>query len=106
MSKIYHQAWFWNCKVTKFCINDFPRQYIWKEYSRTKSANAENFPCKGDLVVNWISSSDVIMRKDRSLIITHAYRNVEMNLKSTAANGFNFINGILGEEGTLDLAWL
>ena len=46
------------------------------------------------------------MRKDRSLIITHAYRNVEMNLKSTAANGFNFINGILGEEGTLDLAWL
>ena len=44
------------------------------------------------------------MRKDRSLIITHAYRNVEMNLKSTLANGFNFINGILGEEGTLDLA--
>ena len=79
---------------------------MWKEYSRAKSANAENFRSKGDLVVNWICWSDVIMRKDRSLIITHARRNVEMNLKSTAANGFNFINGILGEEGTLDLACL
>ena len=83
-----------------------PRRSSLKRMFTYQSANAENFPCKGDLVVNWISSSDAIMRKDRSLIITHAYRNVEMNLKSTAANGFNFINDILEEEGTLDLAWL
>ena len=61
------------------------------------------FPCKRRLGGE-ICSSDVIMRKDRSLVITHARRNVEMNLKCTAANGFNFINGILGEECTLDLA--
>ena len=37
-SKFYHQAPFWKWKGAKFCINEFPRQWGWKEYPLTKSA--------------------------------------------------------------------
>ena len=37
-SKFHHQASFWKWKGAKFCINEFPRQWGWKEYPLTKSA--------------------------------------------------------------------
>ena len=37
-SKFHHQAPFWKWKGAKFCINEFPRQWGWKEYPLTKSA--------------------------------------------------------------------
>ena len=40
-------------KVAKFYINEFPRQYSWKENLRTKSANAKNFAHKQGLVVKF-----------------------------------------------------
>ena len=30
----------------KFCINEFPRQYSWKEYPGKKNAHAKNFAYK------------------------------------------------------------
>ena len=35
----------------KFCMNEFPRHYGWKEYPRTKSANAKSFAYKWGMVV-------------------------------------------------------
>ena len=37
-SKFHYQAPFWKWKGAKFCINEFPRQWGWKEYPLTKSA--------------------------------------------------------------------
>ena len=48
-SKFHHQASFWSWKVCKSCINEFPRQNSWKEYSRPNSANAKSFAYKRGL---------------------------------------------------------
>ena len=40
-SKFNHQASFWSWKVAKLCINEFPNQNSWKEYSHPKRANAK-----------------------------------------------------------------
>ena len=52
-SKFHHQVSFSKYKVAKFCINEFPGQYSWKEYPRIKSANAKNFAFKRGLVVKF-----------------------------------------------------
>ena len=52
-SKFHHQVSFSKYKVAKFCINEFPGQYSWKEYPRIKSANAKNFAFKWGLVVKF-----------------------------------------------------
>ena len=52
-SKFHHQVSFSKHKVAKFCINEFPGQYSWKEYPRIKSANAKNFAFKRGLVVKF-----------------------------------------------------
>ena len=51
MSKFHHQASFCNWKVAKLCINEFPNQNSWKEYSHPKRANAKSFAYKRGLVV-------------------------------------------------------
>ena len=61
-SKFHHQVSFSKYKVAKFCINEFPGQYSWKEYPRIKSANAKNFAFKRGLVVKFFSS-DAITHK-------------------------------------------
>ena len=40
-SKFLHQVPFSKYKVANFYINEFPRQYSWKENPHTKSANAK-----------------------------------------------------------------
>ena len=54
-------ASFWRWKVAKLCINEFPRQKSWKEYSRPKSANARSFAYKRG-VVKFARLHDVIMQ--------------------------------------------
>ena len=58
-SKFHHQASFWSWKVAKLCINEFPNQNSWKEYSHPKRANAKNFAYKRGLVV-WYFSQHLV----------------------------------------------
>ena len=50
-SEFHHQALFWGSKIAKFCIYEFPRQKSWKEYFHPKSANAQSFAYKQNLLV-------------------------------------------------------
>ena len=57
-------------------MNEFPRQYIWKEYPRTKSANGKNFAGKRGLGSE-ICSTDVITQKghcELSLAIRESFQ--------------------------------
>ena len=36
--------------ILEIAVNEFPRQQSWKEYPRTKSANAKNFAYKRGLI--------------------------------------------------------
>ena len=55
-------------------MNEFPRQYIWKEYPRTKSANGKNFAGKRGLGSE-ICSTDVITHKGHcELSLATSYR--------------------------------
>ena len=58
-SKFHHQASFWSWKVAKLCVNEFPNQNSWKEYSRPKRANAKSFAYKRGSVV-WYFSQHLV----------------------------------------------
>ena len=58
-SKFHHQASFWSWKVAKLCINEFPNQNSWKEYSHPKRANVKSFAYKRGSVV-WYFSQHLV----------------------------------------------
>ena len=58
-SKFHHQASFLSWKVAKLCINEFPNQNSWKEYSHPKRTNAKSFAYKRGLVV-WYFSQHLV----------------------------------------------
>ena len=70
-SKFHHQVSFSKYKVAKFCINEFPGQYSWKEYPRIKSANAKNFAFKRGLVVKFARLTQSRIRAIQATLTEH-----------------------------------
>ena len=80
-SIFHHPASFWSWKVAKLCINEFPGQKSWKEYSRPKGANAKSFVYKRGLV-KFARLHDVIMQLQ---ILVTALTSVMKTLGSTSS---------------------